>query len=115
MATVSVLSNITTKLKSFFTGTLKVAEEVTGIAQKAEPFVDLGLSIAGLAPVATLFNNVTTAAGQAELAAAAAGQQNGTGAQKAALVLQSVYASFEAAAQAERMGSPGSGDREQVR
>ena len=84
----SVLSSVGHGLKVFFTGAVKVATA-------AEPF------IAAVFPgVAPLFIAITTAVGNAEGNAIAAGSQEGTGAQKLAMVLASVekdFAAYEAA------------------
>ena len=78
----SVLSAIGNGLKKFFTGAVEVAEA-------AEPFVDALLP--GIAP---LYNSVLAEIAKAETAAIAAGQQNGTGAQKLALVVQAIVQQF---------------------
>ncbi len=78
----SILSDVGNALKKFFGGAVKVATA-------AEPFVD------ALFPgVALLYNSVLAEVGKAETAAIAAGQQNGTGAQKLALVVQAVAQQF---------------------
>ena len=78
----SILSDIGHGLEVFFTGAVKVADA-------AEPFVDT------LFPgIAQLYNSVLAEIGKAEAAAIAAGQQNGTGAQKLALVVQAIVAQF---------------------
>jgi hypothetical protein len=78
----SILSDIGNGLKKFFTGAVAVATA-------AEPFVDT------LFPgVANLYNAVLAEVGKAEAAAVAAGAQNGTGAQKLALVVQAIVAQF---------------------
>ena len=78
----SILADVGTKIKHFF-----VAGEK--IAQAAEPFVDT--MFPGVGP---LFNTVVTGIGTAEVAAEAAGAQNGSGPQKLAFVVQSVEQSF---------------------
>ena len=85
----SILSDIGKGLKKFFT----VATEV---AQVAEPFVDVVLP--GIAP---LYNATLAAVVKAESSAIAAGSQNGTGAQKLALVVQSIETDFAAYATAQ--------------
>jgi hypothetical protein len=80
----SVLSDIGSALKKFFTAAVPVATA-------AEPFV--AAVFPGIAP---LFNAVVAEVGKAEAAAAAAGAQNGTGTQKLAMVLASVESSFNA-------------------
>ena len=78
----SILSDIGNGLKRFF------GVAVT-VATAAEPFVD------ALFPgIGTLYNAVLVEVAKAEAAAVAAGQQNGTGAQKLALVVQAVAAQF---------------------
>ena len=78
----SILSDIGNGLKRFFGGAITVATE-------AEPFVD------ALAPgIGILYNAVLAEVTKAEAVAIAAGQQNGTGAQKLALVVQAVAAQF---------------------
>jgi hypothetical protein len=78
----SILSDVGAALKKFFGVAVQVATA-------AEPFVD------ALFPgVATLYNTVLTEVGKAEATAIAAGAQNGTGAQKLALVVQAVAAAF---------------------
>lgn len=79
---VSILSDIGNGLKKFFTGAVEVATA-------AEPFVDA--LFPGIAP---LYNSILSEVAKAESAAIAAGQQNGTGAQKLALVIQAVVAQF---------------------
>lgn len=78
----SVLSSIGHALKVFFT-------DATKIAVAAEPFVDALLP--GIAP---LYNTILAEVVKAEAAAIAAGAQNGTGAQKLALVVQAIAAQF---------------------
>ena len=78
----SILSDIGNGLKKFFS----VADTV---AVAVEPFVDQ--LFPGIAP---LYNLVLSEVGKAEAAAVAAGAQNGTGAQKLALVVQAVAAQF---------------------
>ena len=78
----SVLSDIGNGLKKFFS--VAVAE-----ATAIEPFVDQ--LFPGIAP---LYNTVLAEVAKAEAAAVAAGSQNGTGAQKLALVVQAVAAAF---------------------
>lgn len=78
----SILSDIGNGLKKFFTGAIKVATA-------AEPFVDT------LFPgISTLYNSVLAEVANAEIAAVAAGQQNGTGTQKLAMVVQAVVKQF---------------------
>jgi hypothetical protein len=78
----SILSDVGRGLKDFFGGAVKAAEV-------AEPFVDK------LFPgIALLYNTVLSEVGNAETAAIAAGQQNGTGAQKLALVVAAVAQQF---------------------
>jgi len=78
----SILSNIGHGLKVFFTG----AEKVATIAK---PWVDM--IFPGIAP---LFDSIVTEVGKAETAAIAAGAQNGTGAQKLALVVAALETDF---------------------
>lgn len=80
----SILSSIGHALERVFGIGVKVATA-------SEPFIDLAFP--GVAP---LFNSVVTEVGKAEAAAAAAGEQNGTGPQKLALVLQSIEGSVAA-------------------
>lgn len=78
----SILSDIGTGLKKFFGFAVTEATAV-------EPFVD------SLFPgIAGLYNTILSEVGKAEAAAVAAGQQNGTGVQKLALVTQAVAAQF---------------------
>ncbi len=98
----SFLSNIGTRLKSFFTKLLPVAQKITQAAVTAEPIVDLALAGAGHPEAALLYNKVSASVLGAETAAAAAGAQTGTGTQKAAAVLsdptvQQAFAEFEQA------------------
>lgn len=78
----SVLSSVGNALKKFFG--VAVAE-----ATAVEPFVDS--LFPGIAP---LYNAVLAEVGKAEVAAIAAGQQNGTGTQKLALVIQAIVQQF---------------------
>lgn len=83
MSFTSVLDDIGHGLKVFFT-------DATKVAVAAEPIV------AVLFPGAsTLFNSITTAAGLAEGAAAAAGAQTGTGVQKLAAVTTAVEGALQ--------------------
>lgn len=99
---ISFLSNIGTRLRSFFTKLLPIAQKVTAGAIAAEPIVDLVLVGAGHPEAAALYNQVSASAVSAETAAAAAAAQTGTGVQKSAAVLsdptvQKAFADFEAA------------------
>jgi hypothetical protein len=78
----SILSDIGNGIKKVFT----VGDAV---AKDAEPFVDLAFP--GVAP---LFNAIVQQVGLAEASAAAAGEQTGTGAQKLAVVMQSIEGSI---------------------
>jgi hypothetical protein len=78
----SILSDIGNGIKKVFTVGVNVATA-------AEPFVDIAFP--GVAP---LFNSIVQQVGMAEASAAAAGAENGTGAQKLALVLQSIEGSI---------------------
>jgi hypothetical protein len=90
----SILSDIGNGLKKFFGIAVAVATD-------AEPLV------AALFPgISVLFNSVVSQVGQAEALAVAAGQQNGTGTQKLALVLQSVEASFNDYAKTAGLATP---------
>lgn len=78
----SILSDIGNGLKHFFT-------EAVTVATAAEPFVD------SLFPgISSLYDSVLAEVAKAETAAIAAGAQNGTGAQKLALVVQAITAQF---------------------
>lgn len=74
----SILSDVGKGLKKFFS-------IVLGVAQVAEPIIDVAFP--GLA---VLYNATVNEAVKAEAAAIAAGQQNGTGAQKLAMVIAAV-------------------------
>lgn len=78
----SILSDIGNGLKKFFG---IAVTEATAVA----PFIDS--LFPGIAP---LYNAILAEVGKAEVAAIAAGQQNGTGAQKLALVIQAIVAQF---------------------
>ena len=78
----SILSEVGTGLKKFFSVAVTEATAV-------EPFVDA--LFPGVAP---LYNTGLAEVAKAESAAVAAGAQNGTGAQKLALVVQAVAAQF---------------------
>lgn len=93
----SILSDIGNVLK-------KVFSVATTVATAAEPFVDL--ATAGMPGVPALYNTTVSAAIAAEAAATAAGAQNGTGAQKLALVVASVTSSFNAYATANGLTTP---------
>ena len=82
MSFISILQDVGASLKKFFG--IAVPE-----ATALEPFVDQ--LFPGIAP---LYNAVLAEVGKAEAAAIAAGTQNGTGAQKLALVIQAIAAQF---------------------
>lgn len=90
----SILSSIGHGLEKFFSVAVTVAKD-------AEPLVEVFFP-----GISALFNTTVTAVGIAESAAISAGQQNGTGAQKLALVLQSVESSFNAYAVANKLPVP---------
>ena len=79
----SALSNVGKAFEKFFGAAVKVA-------QVAEPFVDIAFP-----GVATLYNTTVNEVAKAEAAALAAGAQNGTGAQKLAMVVASIEPVFE--------------------
>ena len=78
MSFTSVLGKVGTIFKDFFTIALPVAKA-------AEPYIDVAFP-----GMATLYNLTVTLVTNAEGAAAAAGAQSGSGAQKLALVLASL-------------------------
>lgn len=78
----SILSDIGRGLKKFFDVAVKVAEVAT-------PFVDVAFPGIG-----ALYTATVAAAAQAEAAAVAAGQQNGTGPQKLAMVVSAIEKQF---------------------
>jgi hypothetical protein len=82
MSIKSILDDIGTGLKKFFT----VADTV---ATDAEPFVDVAFP-----GVSALDNTTVSAVGVAEASAAAAGAQTGTGAQKLAIVVSTIEGDF---------------------
>ena len=79
----SILSDIGNGLKKFF------GVAVT-VAQDAEPIIDIAFP-----GIASLYNLTVSEVAKAEAAAVAAGQQNGTGAQKLALVIQAITPVFQ--------------------
>lgn len=79
----SILSAVGHGLKVFFTGAVKVAVA-------AEPIVDIAFP-----GISVLYNATVNEVAKAEAAAIAAGQQNGTGAQKLALVVAAITPVFE--------------------
>jgi len=89
----SILSDIGSGLKKFFGVALEVA-------QVATPFVDVAFPGIG-----TLYTATVAAAAQAEAAAVAAGQQNGTGPQKLAMVVAAVEKQFQDYAAANGISS----------
>ena len=89
----SILSDIGNGLKKFF----GIAVEA---AQVATPFVDVAFP--GIGP---LYTATVAAAAQAEAAAVAAGQQNGTGPQKLAMVVAAVEKQFQDFASANGISS----------
>lgn len=89
----SILSDIGSGLKKFFS----VAVEA---AQVAAPFVDVAFP--GIGP---LYTATVAAAAQAEAAAVAAGQQNGTGPQKLAMVVATIEKQFQTYAAANGISS----------
>lgn len=93
----SILSDIGNGLKKAFT-------VLTGVAQAAEPFVDL--ATAAMPGVPALYNATVSAAITAEAAAVTAGAQTGTGAQKLAFVVASITSSFNAYATANGLATP---------
>ena len=102
MAKTTFLSTIGTRIKSFIEKLIPIGEQITQDAVKAEPIVDIALAGAGQPAAASLYNTVSAAVLNAETAAAAAGSQSGTGAQKAAAVLsnptvQQAFTTFEQA------------------
>jgi hypothetical protein len=83
MASLStILSDIGTGLKKFFSVAITVA-------QAAEPLVDIAFP-----GIATLYNLTVSEVAKAEAAAVAAGAQSGTGAQKLALVVAAIEPVF---------------------
>ncbi len=74
----SVLSSIGTGLKDFF-------DKLLPIAVAAEPIIDVAFPGIG-----ALYNTTVAMVINAEIAAAAAGKQNGTGPQKLAAVVQAL-------------------------
>lgn len=100
--TTSFLSTLGSRVKSFFAKFLPIAQQITAAAVKAEPIVDIALAGAGHPEAAGLYNVVSAAVLNAENAAIAANAQNGSGTQKAALVLsspavQQAFTTFEGA------------------
>jgi hypothetical protein len=90
----TILSDIGTAFKKFFGVAVTVATD-------AEPLVDT------LFPgFATLYNGAVAEAAKAEALAAAAGAQSGTGAQKLALVVQSLTPSILAYAEVQGLPKP---------
>src|ERR1700735_3154606 len=90
----SILSDIGSGLKKFFS-------VVVGAAAVADPIVDT------ISPgLAALYNTTVTAVANAEAAAIAAGQQNGTGPQKLALVVSSIESAFNTYASANGLAAP---------
>jgi hypothetical protein len=79
----SILSDIGNGLKKFF----GIAVEA---AQAAEPIID-----AAFPGIAALYNATVNEVAKAEAAAIAAGTQNGTGAQKLALVISAIEPVFQ--------------------
>jgi hypothetical protein len=90
----SILSDIGKGLQKFFTVAVKVG-------QAAEPFVDIAFP-----GISGLYNATVNAVAAAENAAIAAGQQNGTGAQKLAYVVGVIEADFNAYAAANGIATP---------
>jgi hypothetical protein len=90
----SILSDIGTGLKKFFS-------VVVGAAAVAEPIVDT--IFPGLA---ALYNTTVAAVANAEAAAIAAGQQNGTGPQKLSLVVAAIESSFNTYASSNGLAAP---------
>lgn len=78
----SILSDIGRGLKKFFDVAVKAAEVAT-------PFVDVAFPGIG-----GLYTATVAAAAQAEAAAVAAGQQNGSGPQKLAMVVSAIEKQF---------------------
>lgn len=90
----SILSDIGNGFKKFFS-------IVVGAAVVAEPIVDT------LFPgIAALYNTTVAAVANAEAAAVAASQQNGTGPQKLALVVTAVESAFNTYASANGLAAP---------
>jgi hypothetical protein len=90
----SILSDIGNGVKKVFT----VGDTA---AKDAEPFVDIAFP--GVAP---LFNAVVQQVGLAEASAAEAGAETGTGAQKLAVVLQSIEGSIADYEQTNNLATP---------
>jgi uncharacterized membrane protein (Fun14 family) len=90
----SILSDIGTGLKKFFSAALPVAEA-------AEPIIAVAFP-----GVSALYDATVTEIGNAETAAIAAGAQSGTGAQKLAAVVAAVTPTFTAYATAQGLPAP---------
>ena len=90
----SILSDIGNSLKKFFTG-------ATAVAEAAAPIIDIAFP-----GIAGLYNSTVTAVVNAETAAIAAGQQNGTGPQKLAAVVAAVTPAFHSYATANGLVTP---------
>ena len=97
----SILDDIGRGLKTFFTTDLP---KVVGIAQEAEPVVDL--ATAALPGIPALYNATVNEVVAAEAAAASAGAQSGTGSQKLAAVVTAITPTFNAYAAANGLATP---------
>jgi len=89
MSFISILDDLGSALKKFFDISLKVAVA-------AEPVVDLAFP-----GISVLYNATVNEVAMAETAAIAAGKQNGTGAQKLALVVAAIEPTFNNYLQAQ--------------
>lgn len=90
----SILSDIGNGLKKFFAKAIPLAEAVA-------PIVDVALP-----GVAGLYNATVTEVANAETAAIAAGQQNGSGPQKLAAVVAAITPTFAAYAKQQGLPAP---------
>lgn len=98
------MASFTSILSDIGNGIKKVFTVITGIAKDAEPFVDL--ATATMPGIPQLYNATVNAVIQAETAAIAAGKQNGTGAQKLALVTASIESAFNTYAASNGLAIP---------
>jgi hypothetical protein len=95
------MAGFLTILQDIGKGFAKVFDVTVEAAQVAEPIVDVLLP-----GFATVFNGVVAEAAQVEALASAAGKQNGTGAQKLALVVGAVTPSILSYAKAQGLTTP---------
>lgn len=83
------MANLKTILSDIGSALKKIFGVAVTVAQAAEPIVDIAFP-----GIATLYNLTVAEVAKAEVAAIAAGAQNGTGPQKMAMVISAIMPAF---------------------